>query len=1040
MNKELKKICEEKMNLFNMMMQRLKNEERKYELIQSDINRDKTFGELINYIKYIFEYLWKNPYTVSEILTYSKISDIRNYLAHFFTINFYENNLTNNSQEGQLLYIITLQLKKELSQINNGNNEINHIEQTFLNNTPCGFIFNELFHKKEIQSFFKPIILDLIEELELSYPSQEIVFNPSLIRDLILLEQRERREAKKSGKEIIQKDESVIIFGKSNLRKDINIIEKLNLFNTKYQFGIQKEQLNKMINDYKDINMINYIKQKIVECENNPFLYSTSVLLESINFTKMSNNIGENYNDEERREFSKNVFTIYQQSFFETTKILDKLFDKLNSNIHLLPNIIKYINKIIFSIIDKIYPNLSSFEKNVFVSQFFFNKLLFPMLLNPSIYVLINDYIISDNTIYNITTLISIINTFVTGKFYKDTKSEGQYTPLNWYFLTKMPKLLEFFEKASNVNLPEYIKRIINNDNDLDFEFDYFKENKNESVLSKNILFSFDDFYYLYMNMEENKDKLFDEKNEKTKIIKKAINRLRENEYKIDKIKTMLEKNEESENFSININNKKTTKTFEKEMDETKPTTLKFFLISELLFKNNLFNIKSEKEYFNIKEAKNLDKKDKIIIKAKNFICGFLYNYYSLEEIHLGNKNGDKLNTLNILKKLKNYTISSDLLRKEKIPYEWYIDSIIEYMKKLPEKYTQNDYCLLYEELENDIKNSIKIYNFEEISLLANKIKILKNNHLYYEDAKKILIDIDLNKRVQTILEKENIPMEIRFVYTPKKKRFKITPISSSISGYFSTFRILSYFEIKSCQTINQFISIFPDLNEYLKHQDYNIIDVIKELDIPKKLEEYFNYIEEQLKQSEKNEEIKDIKIKIYDYVMEKLYDKLFPEDPDKNEFLIFKNCIRGSWVELKHFIKGKDDYILENFIPDTNYYFQQIINEKSPRKKLLYVSKIFECIQNLGLLNGDKFEGTDEFLSILNYAFIKNKPLGIYTNCKYMHLFIGDKKNKGEEHQLSQLLALCQQMMNFNYTCLFDVTEEEFNKNCNQIIDEELN
>ena len=73
MNKELKKICEEKINLFNMMMQRLKNEERKYELIQSEINRDKTFGELINYIKYIFEYLWKNPYTVSEILTYSKI-------------------------------------------------------------------------------------------------------------------------------------------------------------------------------------------------------------------------------------------------------------------------------------------------------------------------------------------------------------------------------------------------------------------------------------------------------------------------------------------------------------------------------------------------------------------------------------------------------------------------------------------------------------------------------------------------------------------------------------------------------------------------------------------------------------------------------------------------------------------------------------------------------------------------------------------------------------------------------------------------------
>ena len=79
------------------MMQRLKNEERKYELVQPQLNRDKTFGELINYIKYMFEYLWKNPFIVSEILSHSNISDIRNNLAHFFTINFYENNLNNNS-------------------------------------------------------------------------------------------------------------------------------------------------------------------------------------------------------------------------------------------------------------------------------------------------------------------------------------------------------------------------------------------------------------------------------------------------------------------------------------------------------------------------------------------------------------------------------------------------------------------------------------------------------------------------------------------------------------------------------------------------------------------------------------------------------------------------------------------------------------------------------------------------------------------------------------------------------------------------------
>ena len=184
--------------------------------------------------------------------------------------------------------------------------------------------------------------------------------------------------------------------------------------------------------------------------------------------------------------------------------------------------------------------------------------------------------------------------------------------------------------------------------------------------------------------------------------------------------------------------------------------------------------------------------------------------------------------------------------------------------------------------------------------------------------------------------------------------------------------------------------------------------------------------------------EIKDIKIKIYDYVMEKLYDKLFPDEPDENDLLILRNCYKASWVELKNLIKGKDDYILENFIPDTNIYFQQIIEEKSPRKKLLNMKKIFNCIINLGLLNGDKIEGTDETLSLLNYAFIKNKPLSIYTNCKYMKLFIGNKKNLEDGHQLSQLIGICQQMLNFNYKCLIGITEEEFNKNCDSVYLEE--
>ena len=210
-----------------------------------------------------------------------------------------------------------------------------------------------------------------------------------------------------------------------------------------------------------------------------------------------------------------------------------------------------------------------------------------------------------------------------------------------------------------------------------------------------------------------------------------------------------------------------------------------------------------------------------------------MYNYYSFEDIHLSLKKEEKNNSFNILKKLKSYTKSSELLSNEKIPFEWYIDSIIEYFKKLPEKYVQNDYSLLYEELENEIKNSIKIYNFEEISILANKLKFLKNSHIFYDESKNILVDIDLNKRVQVILEKESIPMEIKFSYSNKNKKnkFKITPIST---GYFSPFNLFNFVERKTCQTINQFISIFPDLAEISKLEDKHVFDIMKELEVPK--------------------------------------------------------------------------------------------------------------------------------------------------------------------------------------------------------------
>jgi hypothetical protein len=127
-----------------------------------------------------------------------------------------------------------------------------------------------------------------------------------------------------------------------------------------------------------------------------------------------------------------------------------------------------------------------------------------------------------------------------------------------------------------------------------------------------------------------------------------------------------------------------------------------------------------------------------------------------------------------------------------------------------------------------------------------------------------------------------------------------------------------------------------------------------------------------------------------------KLYDKIYPIDPYSQDNIIFQQSIRLSWTQPKHFIRSKRSLVFGSFLSDTLSYFKLIDKEKFPRKKLLNVLKIFNSIGFLLKFNGLGQVGVDDQLPILNYAFIKSQPLRIFSNAKYMELYIGNKKNKG--------------------------------------------
>ena len=50
-------------------------------------------------------------------------------------------------------------------------------------------------------------------------------------------------------------------------------------------------------------------------------------------------------------------------------------------------------------------------------------------------------------------------------------------------------------------------------------------------------------------------------------------------------------------------------------------------------------------------------------------------------------------------------------------PSQWYMDSLLDYLGKIPDDYKNGDFELLINELQNEINDSIKSMHFEDLSI-----------------------------------------------------------------------------------------------------------------------------------------------------------------------------------------------------------------------------------------------------------------------------------------------------------------------------------
>ena len=130
------------------------------------------------------------------------------------------------------------------------------------------------------------------------------------------------------------------------------------------------------------------------------------------------------------------------------------------------------------------------------------------------------------------------------------------------------------------------------------------------------------------------------------------------------------------------------------------------------------------------------------------------------------------MDELNILMKSAYFVIDGT------IPFDWYINSIYGYLKKIPDYLTKNDCEKLYKEIEQDVNNSLEELDFIKLSVILEKLEFAERGKIFYKENQKFLMDIKLKEQAKEIVYNEFIPVSIKFSWKENNGIFEIEPVN----------------------------------------------------------------------------------------------------------------------------------------------------------------------------------------------------------------------------------------------------------------------
>ena len=394
----------------------------------------------------LLKFLNDNPELIYNILSHDDLQDQEASILFDFFINlYYGSTITERKTEDYILALFYCFLDDAFKNVTEDN-----VEEIF--NKKVGYFFKNLYKLKHIKEYFLNI---------LNYEFKTIEFN---------------NNGKWLFEEMKKIDENNAKIIEEELEKYKNTMGDVEnkIFTQKFTLNMNEfdEKINELEKKDKKENYDKY--EEFIE----------NKLLSQIRNNKeafLMNEVIEIFNSNDSKD---NFYLHYTFSIYITYRCVKNILLDLGNSYKEIPNLIKYILKIIQIFIEK----KKEFKRkkeilHSIVKKFFFDDLLVKLNTFPYFELIYEENVISEETKEKTEIINKIIKQFIEGQFYSG--EEIIYSPLNMlFFKKKLKKVYEIFDDDfyKKIELPTNIKEFMkkkdwnvlsNNDKEKSIELSY---------------------------------------------------------------------------------------------------------------------------------------------------------------------------------------------------------------------------------------------------------------------------------------------------------------------------------------------------------------------------------------------------------------------------------------------------------------------------------------------------------------------------------------------------------------------------------------